>query len=82
MVDTLAGTTYVLRPDYDAVVAEYGEPPLGFPPECEFAWPETSEEELNTLAAELVKVRKSYEDTKAKVTRDRHGRFTKKEESQ
>lgn len=81
MVDTLAGTDYVLRPDYDAVVAQYGEPPLGFPAECEFAWPETSEEELEQLTKELVKIRKSYEDTKAKVTRDRHGRFTKKDES-
>lgn len=82
MVDTLAGTDYVLRPDYDAVVAEYGEPPLGFPKECEFVWPETSEDELMALAAELVNVRKSYEDTKARVTRDRHGRFAKKEVSE
>ena len=77
MVDTLAGTSYVLRPEYDSVVAELGEPPLGYPDECKFAWPETSEEELEALAAELVKVKASFEVTKAKVTRDRHGRFTK-----
>lgn len=82
MVDTLAGTNYVLRPDYDAVVAELGEPPLGFPPECEFAWPETSEEELDALTKELVKVRAKFEDNKAKVARDAAGRFVKKEESE
>jgi len=82
MVDVLAGTSYVLRPDYDATVAEFGEPPLGYPDECKFAWPETSEEELTALAAELVKVKAQFEDTKAKVTRDRHGRFTKKADSE
>lgn len=37
--ETLAGTSYVLRPIYDEMLEEYGEPPLGFPDECKFHWP-------------------------------------------
>lgn len=38
---TLYGTSgFVLRPVYDQLVADRGEPPLGFPDECNFAWPE------------------------------------------
>lgn len=38
--EVLHGTKdFVLRPDYEAMVAEYGEPPLGVPDECKFHWP-------------------------------------------
>lgn len=38
-VQTLDGTTFVLRPEYDALVREFGgEPPLGVPVECTFDW--------------------------------------------
>lgn len=38
--EVLAGTNYVLRPIYDDVVDELGVPPLGYPKECQFHWPE------------------------------------------
>lgn len=38
-IERLSGTTFVLRPDYDATVAELGgEPPLGLPEELTFEW--------------------------------------------
>ena len=38
-IQRLGNTTFALRPDYDAVVAELGgEPPLGLPIECTFEW--------------------------------------------
>lgn len=38
--EVLHGTKdFVLRPDYEAMVAEFGEPPLGVPEECRFHWP-------------------------------------------
>jgi hypothetical protein len=38
------GGKFFLRPDYDAVVARLGVPPLGVPAECQFsaAWPDSS----------------------------------------
>ena len=38
------GGKFFLRPDYDAVVARLGIPPLGVPAECEFsaAWPDSA----------------------------------------
>jgi len=40
------GGKFFLRPDYDAVVARLGVPPLGVPAECEFsaAWPDSAPE--------------------------------------
>ena len=40
------GGKFFLRPDYDAVAARLGVPPLGIPAECEFsaAWPESAPE--------------------------------------
>lgn len=80
MVDVLHGTDYVLRPIYDEVVAELGEPPLGYPDECKFAWPETSDEEIVALAAEIVQIKRKYLDAvkTAHAPRDEHGRFVKK----
>lgn len=38
-IERLGNTTFALRPEYDAVVAELGyEPPLGVPVECTFEW--------------------------------------------
>lgn len=38
-VETLGNTTFVLRPEYDALVLEVGgEPPVGVPAECTFEW--------------------------------------------
>lgn len=39
--ETLAGAPgFKLNPDYDATVSALGgEPPHGFPEECEFLWP-------------------------------------------
>lgn len=38
-IERLGSTTFALRPDYDAVVAELGgEPPLGMPIDCTFEW--------------------------------------------
>ena len=37
--EKLAGTDFILRPILDELLTELGEPPLGFPKECEFAWP-------------------------------------------
>ena len=38
-IERLGNTTFALRPEYDAVVAELGyEPPLGVPAECTFEW--------------------------------------------
>ena len=35
----LGNSTFILRPDYDATVAELGyEPPMGLPVECTFEW--------------------------------------------
>lgn len=78
MVDMLAGTNYVLRPIYDEVIAELGAPPLGFPAECEFAWPVTPDEEIDALAAELVAAKQAWAETRSKVARDDHGRFVKR----
>ena len=39
--DDLAVAPYFLRPIYDELAEELGEPPLGFPAECEFKWPDT-----------------------------------------
>lgn len=80
MVDVLHGTNYVLRPIYDEVVAELGEPPLGYPDECKFAWPETTDEEIVALAAEIVQIKRKYLDAvkSAHAPRDEHGRFVKR----
>ena len=38
-IQTLGNTTFVLRPEYDALVLEFGgEPPMGVPVECTFDW--------------------------------------------
>lgn len=37
--ETLHGTNYVLRPIYEDVLDDLGDPPLGFPDECKFRWP-------------------------------------------
>lgn len=37
--ETLSGTTFQLRPDYDDVVDTLGEPPTGVPEEAQFHWP-------------------------------------------
>ena len=38
--ETLSGTNYVLRPVYDEMLDEFGSPPLGYPDECKFHWPD------------------------------------------
>ena len=80
MVDVLAGTSYALRPIYDEVIAELGAPPLGYPDECKFAWPETTDEELLALADEIVQIKRKYLDAvkHVKPQRDEHGRFVKR----
>lgn len=57
-VETLAGTNYVLRPIYDEVIAELGTPPLGFPEECKFKWPNKSVRQRNTR--NLIKPQKRF----------------------
>lgn len=38
--ETLQGTNYVLRPIHDEMLDEFGSPPMGYPEECWFKWPD------------------------------------------
>lgn len=84
MPDVLHGTkNYVLRPEYDAVVAEFGAPPIGFPEECQFRWPETPEDELVALGQQIAAIKRDAARSIATAVgqprcRDTNGRFTKK----
>lgn len=37
--EMLAGTNFQLRPFYNDLLDELGNPPIGVPEECEFHWP-------------------------------------------
>lgn len=75
MPDVLHGTTYALRPEYDATVAELGAPPRGFPEECRFKWPETPEAELDALSKEIAEIKRDAARAVATRARDHSGRF-------
>lgn len=63
--ETLHGSKgFVLRPDYEAMVAEFGEPPLGVPEECKFHWPA---EPLKVVAPHSSTGRYIYVGSNAKV---------------
>lgn len=38
--ELLAGTNYELRPIYEDMLTEFGDPPRGVPDECKFHWPD------------------------------------------
>lgn len=62
--ETLAGTDYVLRPIYDELLDQLGQPPLGCPKECQFHW---GTQPLTMLAPGSSKGRYIYVEQNAEV---------------
>lgn len=62
--ETLAGTDYALRPIYDELLDQLGQPPLGCPEECQFHW---GTQPLTMLAPGSSKGRYIYVEQDAEV---------------
>lgn len=59
VIERLGMSTFVLRPDYDSVVADLGyEPPMGLPVELTFEWAWAAAEET-VAQARRVEARKA-----------------------
>ena len=62
--ETLQGTNYVLRPIHDEMLDEYGTPPMGYPEECWFKWPE---QPITLVTPKSSKARYIYVSANAEV---------------